>query len=323
MAALALTGGLASHVGRLRQNQHMTTQLSMKLGRSQRDWLILRGSGVNPFDATGGPIPQVTIPLEARITEQSAEIEILRLAFALKIGQTLVGQGEIGPVQYLHTHENYLAAKATIPQAALPRLIDLVPTQGRLVLTLAFSGLLRYRHDYPEGDGRRQGLDEPGAWHIEPIGNTSLMELDVQVARSDWYEQVIEKLRLASYLVTPLYLPFGVPSWQATLGHMEQALRAIVTGNPPAAFGYCRAAIDALPGDKTNIFETMPEGKKRDAINELTKGVGKYIHSGRHVVPNTGGEQAGEFPVDQRDAIFVYNMTKLLLSQVASLTLTP
>jgi hypothetical protein len=63
----------------------------------------------------------------------------------------------------------------------------------------------------------------------------------------------------------------------------------------------------------------MPEGKKRDAIDELTKSIGKYIHSGRHVVPNTGGDQAGEFPVDQRDAVFVYNMTKLLLSQIYAL----
>jgi len=40
------------------------------------------------------------------------------------------------------------------------------------------------------------------------------------------------------------------------------------------------------------------------------------------VVPNAGGELAGEFPVDSRDALFAYNMTKLLLSQIASLTLT-
>jgi hypothetical protein len=40
-------------------------------------------------------------------------------------------------------------------------------------------------------------------------------------------------------------------------------------------------------------------------------------------MPNTGGGLAGEFPVDQGDATFVYNMTKLLLSHVASLTLTP
>jgi hypothetical protein len=145
----------------------------------------------------------------------------------------------------------------------------------------------------------------------------------VQVARSDWYEQVVEKLGIGSYLVTPLYLPYGVKTWESTLRHMNEALRALVNGNPPGVFGASRAAIDALPGDKTGIFAAMPDGKKRDAIDALTKSIGVYIHSGRHVVPNTGGEEAGDFPVDQRDALFVYSMTKLLLSQIARLTLAP
>jgi hypothetical protein len=102
---------------------------------------------------------------------------------------------------------------------------------------------------------------------------------------------------------------------------LDEALRALVQGNPPGVFGACRGAIDALPGDKIDIFAAMPEGKKREAIDLLTKSIGKYVHSGRHVVPNAGGEQAGEFPVDQRDATFMYNMTKLLLSHIASLTL--
>ncbi|HLI50727.1 MAG TPA: hypothetical protein VKU87_02960 [Thermomicrobiaceae bacterium] len=300
----------------------MTTQLSFKLGASQREWLTLRRSD-NPFGATGGPLPQITIPLEARVTDRDIEIEILRLAFDLKIGNTLVGQGEFGPYSYLRTDPTYLQAAATCPQAALSQLTNPQPPQGRITLTLAFRGLLRYRHRFPQGDGRAQGLGEPDTWHIETIGNQSLVDLDVQVAQSDWYEQVVERLGVGSYLVTQLYLPYSVTSWEPTLKHINDALRAIVQGNPPAVFGACRAAIDALPGNKTDIFAAMPEGKKRDAIDELTKSIGKYIHSGRHVVPNTGGEQAGEFPVDQRDAVFVYNMTKLLLSQIYALVSAP
>jgi hypothetical protein len=268
-------------------------------------------------------MPQITVPLEARVTERDIEVEILRLVFNLKIGGTLVGQGEIGPYSYLRTTENYFPATATCPQAALPHLINLVPSQGRLTLALSFRGLLRYRHSYQPDDGRARGLGETDTWHIEPVGDSGIAELDVQVARSDWYEQVIEKLSIGSYLVTPLYLPYGVQTWAASLRHMDDALRALVQGNPPSVFGACRGAIDALPGDKIAIFEAMPEGKKRDAIDALTKSIGKYIHSGRHVVPNADGEQAGEFPVDQRDAVFIYNMTKLLLSHIASLTLVP
>jgi hypothetical protein len=82
------------------------------------------------------------------------------------------------------------------------------------------------------------------------------------------------------------------------LDHLDQAARAITQADPPAVFGYCRAALDAVRGAKLHMFDAMSEGKKRDAINELTKRIGEYTHPGRHVVPGTTGEQAGEFPVE-------------------------
>lgn len=296
----------------------MSTQLSFRLGASQRDWLTMRMS-TNPFGATGGPMPRITIPLEARLAEPGIQLEILRFMFDLKLGNVLVGQGEIGPLTSLDTHERYFPAVATCPRDTLPLLFNPSPPHGRLTLELALGGFLRYRHSYQQGDGRAQGLGEPDTWHIESIGEQGIHRLEVQVARSDWYEQVVSQLGIGSYLVTPLYLPYGVSAWQAALGHLDQAGRAITQADPPAVFGHCRAALDALPGAKTNIFDAMPDGKKRDAINELTKRIGEYIHSGRHVEPNAGGQQAGEFPVDQRDALFVYNMTKLLVSQIYGL----
>jgi hypothetical protein len=297
----------------------MPTPLSFHLGASMRDWLTLRMS-TNPFSATGGPLLRITIPLEARLAERGIEVEILRLKFDLKLGNAVVGQGEIGPITGLSAQERYFLATATCPQEALPYLFNPSPPQGRLTLELALGGLLRYRHTYQQGDGRAQGLGEPDVWHIDPIGEQGGHRLEVQVARSDWYEQVVAQLGIGSYLVTPVYLPFGLGSWQSALKHLDDAGRALTSGDAPAVFGHCRAALDALPGAKTRIFDTMPEGKKRDAINELTKQIGVYIHSGRHLEPNTGSELAGEFPVDQRDALFVYNMTKLLLSQIAGLT---
>lgn len=75
----------------------MAMQLSFGLGRSYGDGLTLQRRSENPFSASGGPLPQVTIPLEGFVTEQGIEIEILRLAFDLKIRGLLVGQGEVGP----------------------------------------------------------------------------------------------------------------------------------------------------------------------------------------------------------------------------------
>jgi hypothetical protein len=300
----------------------MTLEISVQLGSSMRRWVLLKGS-TNPFSATGGPVPSVVIPLEARAVERDIDVDILRLAFDLKLGNRVVGKGEIGPYERLRTDSAYLPATATCPQTALPYLLNPEPPQGRITLTLALKGVLRYKHKWQPGTELAQGLGEPDVWHLELIGSNSTTDLDVQVARSDWYEQVVEKLGIGSYLVTPLYFPYEVQPWGPALEHLQKASRAVVAGNPPAVFAACRGAIDALPGAKVNIFDAMPDGKRRDAINALTKEIGQYIHSGRHVVPNSGGEQAGDFPVDQRDAVFVYNTTKLLLSHIANLTLRP
>lgn len=298
------------------------SELSFRLGSSPRHWVTLRAS-TNPCSATAGPVPQIAIPLEARVTDSGIDVHILRLAFDLKMGSTLIGQGEIGPYEHLRTDYLYLPATAYCPQAALAHLLNPEPPQGRITLTLAVKGLLQYRHHYTPDDDRAQGLSEPDVWHIESVTNQGGLNLDVQIPRSDWYENVVARLGVGGYVITPLHLPYGSPAWKATLDHLDAAANGVVNANPPLVFAECRAAIDALPGDKTEIFAAMPDGKKKDAIDALTKAVGQYLHSGRHVVPNSGGQLAGEFPVDQRDAVFAYNATRLLLSHVAGLTLSP
>lgn len=134
----------------------MSMELSFKLGASARQWLTLRGN-TNPLSATGGPLPRVTIPLEARVTADGIEIRILRLAFDLKLGSTLVGQGEIGPCTYLCADYGYLPVTATCPRDALPYLLNPPPPQGRITLTLGLKGLLFYRHSYQPGVRRRSG----------------------------------------------------------------------------------------------------------------------------------------------------------------------
>jgi hypothetical protein len=204
-------------------------------------------------------------------------METLRLSFDFKLGPTLIGKGEIGPLTHLQTNEYPFAAAATCPRDALPALLDPSP-EGRVSLGLSFRGLFRYRHSYETSDDRARQLGDADRWHLVPFGEQNTYELKIAVARSDWYDQVAVPLGLSSYLVTPINLPSPavVSSWKASPEHLENAARALTLGDPPAVFGYCRAAIDALPGNKTQIFDAMPEGKKRDAINSLTKQIGQY-----------------------------------------------
>src|SRR5690348_4865360 len=107
----------------------MSTQLSFRPGASPRDWLTIRMS-TNPFAATGGPMPRITIPLEARLTEPGIERRDSPLMFDLKLGNVLVGQGEIGPLTSLNTHDRYFPAVATCPRDTLPLLFNPSLPQG-------------------------------------------------------------------------------------------------------------------------------------------------------------------------------------------------
>lgn len=299
----------------------MSDRLYFNLPLGSRPWLSLRRS-TNPLSATGGPVPQIHLPLEARLLIPNIEGQILRLTFDASLGTTdngvLIGRGEIGPISHLGTDEYPLSAAMTCPHESLALLLD--PPPGRVNLVLRLAGLLRLRHHGPEDGLDLRGIDEANTWHILPVGE-NLHQLQISFARSDWYEQVVEPMRLGQFLIAALRMPDPqvVPSWTAALDHLKEARRALTSGNPPAVFGRCRAAIDALPGDKTKIFEVMAIGHKRDEIDALTRAIGRYIHSGRHVLPGSAEERAGEFPVDQRDAVFAYNMTALLLSHIAGL----
>jgi hypothetical protein len=298
----------------------MSTSLTFSLP-SRHQWLVLR-AGTNPFSAIGGPLPRVGIPIEARIMQEGVEARVLRLAFDVSLGDVLIGRGELGPVGLRGTEEYPISAIAVCPREALPLLAN--PPAGRINLVLTFRGLLQMKHRFDPTDERARGLMEPGQWDLVTVGDNNLLQqLTISAARSDWYDQIVEPLKLGSYLIASLALPDPdkVPSWRAALGHLASAQKSLTNGNPPAVFGFCRAALDSLPGAKKDIFKAMPEGKKREEIDQLTKAIGEYIHSGRHVVPGSGGEEAGEFPVDQGDAMFVVNLTTLLVSRIGGLVL--
>jgi hypothetical protein len=298
-------------------------QLHFKLPSGQ-SWLMLRLS-TNPLAASGGPVPQIKLPLEARVLLPGVEGEVLRLAFDVRLGrggdEVLIGHGEVGPISHLKNDEYPFSAPATCARQSLVHMLDL-PNDGRVNLVLNFKGLLRLRHSNASQAALNQ-VGPPDVWHLLTAGDGQLHQLEVSFARSDWYEQVVKPMGLGDYLMAALRLPSArnVPAWEATLEHLAEARRALVAGDPPAVFGRCRAAIDALPGAKKGIFEGLPDDGRREEIDNLTKALGTYLHSGRHVVPGTGDIDPGRFPVDHRDAVLAYNTTSLMLSHIAGLTL--
>jgi hypothetical protein len=76
---------------------------------------------------------------------------------------------------------------------------------------------------FSQGDGLAQDPAEAGTRHVESLGNHNVMELDVQVARSDWYEQAVEMLAIGSYLITPVYLPTARRPGRPRSAHEQRA----------------------------------------------------------------------------------------------------
>lgn len=138
----------------------MPTQVSFSLAGSHRTLFTLRMS-TNPFSATGGPLPRLNIPLEARLTDRDIEVDILRFLFDLKLGNVFIGQGEIGPITHVSTSERYFTAVATCPREALPYLFNPQPSLGRLTLELDLGGLVRYRHQLPEATSEHMDSAKP------------------------------------------------------------------------------------------------------------------------------------------------------------------
>lgn len=99
------------------------------------------------------------------------------------------------------------------------------------------------------------------------------------------------------------------------MSQIAEAERAYASGNDPAVFLHCRAAIDALPGAKQEVFASLSDKQEADALNNLMLQAGRYFHLGRHVA--TEGEGQGTFPVDHRDARFALNLVKLLIAHTS------
>lgn len=184
---------------------------------------------------------------------------------------------------------------------------------NRVDLELKLTGWLRARDD--NDDAHRFTSDpEPGESIFQSFGQANQALLTFEVARSDWFSNVLEPIGTVDYISTEIVLPRGGESLKATIDQLRRAERAYAGHDDPAVFLYCRAAIDALPGAKQDIFASLGDRDEAQLLDELTRQAGRYMHRGRHVADD--GEQDARFPVDHHDARFALNLTKILIAHI-------
>lgn len=263
------------------------------------------------IQAIGQVFPRVQFELRLRTPNERVQAEIHQLRLRVKFGTEVLGEGTSGG-EYVDTNDRRMRIEVPISRSALAFVNENLQAD-RLDLTLSLEGWMRIRCEPPGAAG-----DAPAEWTFTSFGVMGVADINLQIARGEWFKRVLEPLGSYQYVLTEMAILKGSArtALQRSLAHIREAERHFAEGNDPAVFQYSRAMIEALPGWPTEIFVSVSDTNKAGRLNELTLAAKRYYDHGRHVAKQ--GAQEGDFPVNHREALFAINMAKVLLAEIAA-----
>lgn len=273
-------------------------------------WAEISYEGIN---GDGKVMPCVAVVLGLRTPVESVEAEAHRLGLSLLFDRERLAQAEVPPAR--------IASFGTTIRALFPfgqRALAFVSERAGhddLSFKLEISALLRVRRT-AEGTSLIRPQFAVGEWGFV---TTNPAELSFSVPRGVWFSSVVSPIGDARFVSVEIEIPKGAdPSpLSAAFDRLRDAERCYAIGDDPGVFAQCRGAIEALPGYPDHIVDGIENPKKRVAADELVRQAGTFFHAGRHV--SREGQDAGEFPVDHRDASMALNLARLLLAYLARL----
>jgi hypothetical protein len=281
----------------------------VSLGDATKGWALLDAGRVT---GRGQVVPRLCFEMRARTPRERMQVEIHLLRGELAVNGECLGDGFLTGIPLAHG-ERPISLEIAVSRAALDHLEAVSPAE-RVDLELRLTGWLHACDDNDDGRGFVND-PQPGEWVFQHFGEARQTTLPFQVARSDWFTHVLQPIGTVEYISTEITLPMGAPALQAAISQIKEAERAYANDNDPAVFLHCRAAIDALPGAKQDIFAGLANREEAALLDGLMLTAGKYFHHGRHVA--TEGDEQGFFPVDHRDARFALNLAKLLIAHAS------
>ncbi len=238
------------------------------------------------------------------------QAELLHVKARVYCGEEYLGAGDI--IGGWSTPEGR-SANLEVPTSA--RLLDYVTntlgSNGSLQLSVHWAGRIRVSAELAPDNASTSVKGDAEMWE-ETIHDSS-PAVTFTVAHSDWYDRVLRPVRNEDYVYLEVAVPQGDAGakWRQAIRGLEDAEKAFSFGDDPSVFLRLRAVLDALPGAKKNIFDSL-EGLKAKRVDDLLKDVGEYLHLGRHVDEVGDGETG--FPVDHLDAEFAIAQLKVILS---------
>jgi len=242
---------------------------------------------------------------------EGIEAEVHRLALTLLFDGERVSGAELGPIR-ISPYAYTVAAAFPVSPRALTFIGDRA-TGEVLSFKMDIAGLLRVRRT-SEGTGLIRPQVPVGEWTFLI---TDQKELSFSVPRSVWFSSILSPISDSSFVTVEIEVPKGTDTapFAASLARLGDAERAYANGDDPGVFSQCRGALEALPGYPDHIVDAIENARKRAAADKLVKEAGVFLHAGRHV--SQEGRDAGDFPVDHRDAFLALNLTRLLTAYLA------
>lgn len=260
----------------------------------------------------GRVAPRLSFRMLARTPRERMQVQIHVMHGELFAGHEYLGGGILTGAR-IYPSDTQLTLSIPIDRMSLEHL-DSIATGSRVELTLRLSGWL---HCCDENTDRPQVADTPapGEWTFQEFGRGRQVDLPYQIARSDWFTQVLEPLGTSEYICTEIAIPRGDHALRQSANHLNAAERALREGHDPLVFVRCRAAVEALPNAPKDIYAGLSNERERKALDELLHRASNYFHLGRHAADD--GPNQGEIVVDHGDAAFALNLAKLLLAHTA------
>jgi hypothetical protein len=284
------------------------------LGDYKTNWVLVKAERVT---GQGTVAPRLRFQMLARTPRERMQVQIHLMRGELAIEQECLGDGILTGIPLEHG-ERSITLEIPVSRAALDY-IEAISPADQIHLELRLTGWLRGKDN--NEDGRHAlGEPQPGEWVFQHFGEAQQTTLNFEVARSDWFTRVLQPIGTVQYISTEIKLPAGDPMLRTAVNQIGEAERAYANGNDPAVFLHCRAAIDALPGAKQEIFANVPDKHEAKTLDNLMRQAGNYFHLGRHVAIE--GEDEGIFPVNHRDARFALNLAKLLIAHTSDILST-
>ena len=280
------------------------------LGHDRSAFVIAEAT--EQIQAIGQVFPRVQFELRLRTPNERVQAEIHHLRLRVKFANEVLGEGTSGG-EYVDTNDRRMRIEVPIGRSALA-FVNGNLQADRLDLTLSLQGWMRIRHEPQGGTGQ-----PPAEWTFTSIGVIGMADINLQIARGEWFKRVLEPLGSYEYVLTevPILKGSAIAALQRSLADIREAERHFAEGNDPAVFQYCRGMIEALPGWPKEIFAGMADTNKGGRLNELTLAAKRYYDHGRHLAKE--GAQEGDFPVNHREALFAINTAKVLLAEIAAI----